>query len=457
MLVKAWGKGTFWFYKSLYNIQSKKQPRYGDLVMKKVCISLLKRAAFLLFTIFSQLSVADLPLDLGAEIEHSFLRGTGVDTSNLMSNLTFSGQVIDKAYGFNSVIKVADIDGDERLTESELIKAYYSPDINPNLYPLIARIRINFNLLMDPRVHMITLDSYQAGYSSYFDDLELFDNLSEDALWEYAFEGDHEEKLVMGRLFSNGLGSIRPEAVNQRGIGNCQMMSAIASLARTPYGKRLLLSYFDYLGEGKVRISFPGADKPIDLVLNEVVSSYAYSSYDDEWVKTLEWAVARQSMEDGDTVPCSYNYTGFYGKEILALEHGQYRMLDAIGTSYVIRLLTGVEGDYKTFRYSSEDVHELMSDFLLKHPIVTAGISDSSGLYPELPRDHFYSVLAYDKTTQRVTLRDPNGTFEVIDQSTGKAADGVSDGIFSLSLEEFKILFIGLRFSKKPKANKSVM
>ncbi|MGI9277454.1 MAG: C2 family cysteine protease [Endozoicomonas sp.] len=418
--------------------------------MKSVSSAFFKNTALLLSIIFFKCSSADIILTASdTEVQGLFSSSTHADSSHTNPNQIFPSQVIGTGAEFRSVVEVADDDGDERLSGSELIKAYYRPGVRTALLPLIALMRMNFDLLMDSRDQHISLDSFKSGFFNDFKGFNISDIHKEDALWAYAHEEGSAEKQVMNHLFENGLESVRPDNVFQGNIGDCQLISAIASLTGTPYGKRVILSYFESLDESQVKVTFPGAEEPVVIALNEVnYTNYAQST-NGVWLSVLEKAVAEYIIEhDHDPETCSYNRTTDSERQALTEEYQQYKVLPEINSSYVFFLLLGDELEsFQPYFVGYQEAHMLFSSLLLQKTILTVGIFYSE-LYPELPRTHYYSVLAYDKSARRITLRDPHGSYEIVKQGTEEAADGVKDGVFTLSLEEFIALSGSVLFPK---------
>jgi len=63
-----------------------------------------------------------------------------------------------------------------------------------------------------------------------------------------------------------------------------------------------------------------------------------------------------------------------------------------------------------------------------------------------LVRGHDFSVIAYDACTQKVTLRNPWGQGEP--EKNGKALDGKDDGLFVMSLDEFRQNFYQITYGQ---------
>ena len=84
-----------------------------------------------------------------------------------------------------------------------------------------------------------------------------------------------------------------------------------------------------------------------------------------------------------------------------------------------------------------------MSAGIMKHINPFSDQMTSNGL----PMAHAYSVLEFDATTDMLTIRNPWGSTELVDEN-GRVRDGRNDGTFQMSLSEFKSTFHMVTFEE---------
>ena len=85
---------------------------------------------------------------------------------------------------------------------------------------------------------------------------------------------------------------------------------------------------------------------------------------------------------------------------------------------------------------------------------VVAGIMNDplSSSREGLSDAHSYTVLGYDRATDTVTLRNPHGYGEH-EGAKGQVLDGVSDGVFTLTVDELNRLFTNVTYANAPFAS----
>ncbi|PKL76407.1 MAG: hypothetical protein CVV27_10460 [Candidatus Melainabacteria bacterium HGW-Melainabacteria-1] len=234
-------------------------------------------------------------------------------------------------------------------------------------------------------------------------------------------------------IFAKGIDSIRPDHIQQGELGDCYFLAAVASLASTPQGKQQIYNMIKEVGQGMVTVHFPGQlpitlDKPTTGEL----SMYANSGRDGLWLSVLEKAYAKLRNDN----------------PMILAKADPYAMIGSgglLGTG--VSAVTGKSGDTDILMLTSEQSLRLkLQQAVARNSVITAG---SPAKYPwskedntpnGLPKSHAYSVLDFDPKNDMVTVRNPWGSTEVVDDK-GRPRDGVDDGTFKMPLKEFKATF----------------
>lgn len=232
-------------------------------------------------------------------------------------------------------------------------------------------------------------------------------------------------------LFAQGLDSIRPDQIQQGELGDCYFLAAVASLANTPSGKKQIHDMIKPLANDRYQISFPGR-APITINAPTLGERALYSNagQDGAWLSVLEKGYAEVRKRDSLLIKRSNPY-------------------DQIGNggqlSTGIRHITGQGSDTDVLLLTSEStLRSKLERALAQHQIVTVGTLGKLPWQEDttangLPMGHAYSVLAYDRKTDQVTVRNPWGNTEVSDGNGPR--DGRDDGTFQMPLSEFKASF----------------
>lgn len=215
------------------------------------------------------------------------------------------------------------------------------------------------------------------------------------------------------------LDNIRPEAITQGVVGDCQLLSPLAALAQAnPESIRDMIKDNH---DGTYTVTFPGdpvhpqtVPAPTDADLSE----YAHGDQYGTWVSIIEKAAGQRTAGDGSA-------------------HNRARM----GQNEAFQLLTGRESDRHYVVLQSDD--ELQQHLANAHtePMTATTRhempwSDGNEDDTNIPMGHDYTVTNYDPDTGMVTLRNPWGYGEPEDEN-GNTRDGRMDGEFTMSYEEF--------------------
>ncbi len=213
------------------------------------------------------------------------------------------------------------------------------------------------------------------------------------------------------------------QSVRQGSYGNCYFLAALVGKAKTDPGaiKRMIKDNQN----GTYTVTFPGR-KPVTITAPTEGERALSSSGNGLWVAVLEkaWGTVCQdeSWLFSDKNPFEEGGSGGWGNRS-------------------IHSVTGKDSDTDILLLTSKSTTRNKLEKALKNgKLVVACIyagKDRQGL----PAQHMYSVLAFDRASDRVTLRNPWGHTEVVGQDGRSPRDGQDDGIFQLSLDEFCSLF----------------
>ncbi|HEY9869700.1 MAG TPA: C2 family cysteine protease, partial [Candidatus Obscuribacterales bacterium] len=117
-----------------------------------------------------------------------------------------------------------------------------------------------------------------------------------------------------------------------------------------------------------------------------------------------------------------------------------------------IRILTGKGVDDDLMMFTSEkELSKKLQMAMTAGRIVTAGIgkqlNSDNTTSNGLPGGHEYSVIDYDPETKLVTLRNPWGEGEPKD-ANGDPLDGTDDGVFTMTLADFRKHFTVINYQE---------
>lgn len=215
------------------------------------------------------------------------------------------------------------------------------------------------------------------------------------------------------RLYTHGVrDSIKPDSVQQGFTGSCLLLAEMSALASTEHGRRHLASLItDNLdGTYDVRLNRHGVIKVVKPTEAEL-ELYAHSR-DGLWPAILEKAVGqavRRSLGARQLLPQEALQEGLEPEKFGLLSDGAAASvsLDEVDDSKIALFFKEV------------------ADGNMAAGLMTRVTEDSD-------QHHCHAVIAYDPTTQEVTLRDPIGRGVSFD------TDGEDDGIYKLSLADLK-------------------
>lgn len=237
-------------------------------------------------------------------------------------------------------------------------------------------------------------------------------------------------------LFPKGVESIRQDNVQQGELGDCYFLAAVAALARTPQGKIQIHNMIQELPGQRYQVTFPGKDPVvIDAPTPGESSMYAGAGQDGLWLPVLEKAYG-QLRNQGAWLKAGNPYEKIGRGGLLATG------ISAVtGKSAQTDLLKVTP--LETLRLKLElamPLQEVVTAGLLNNPFGDGRTSNG------LPVGHAYSILGYDRASDMITVRNPWGSTEVIDEN-GHPRDGHDDGTFQMPLKEFVKTFDMIAFA----------
>lgn len=261
-------------------------------------------------------------------------------------------------------------------------------------------------------------------------------------------------------LFStqNPLDSIKPEAVKQGQIGNCYFMAAAASLAST--NPQAIADMIKDNGDGTYTVTFPGAkDEPITVSkpTDAELSRYSTPGELGIWPQILEKAYGKY---------CNESWTRRSPLSPLQKDIDQEGGEGGSFQNAGLRILTGQSLDSDSMSNTSEEeIDRKLTQAFNDGMPVDCGINNEFGAHPFLkmldlptsdnkvdglgiPAGHEYSVVGYNSESKMVSIRNPWGHEEPTDEN-GKPRDGINDGIFKVSVQDFQKYFSSVTYTQK--------
>ncbi|RUM93974.1 MAG: hypothetical protein DSZ28_05615 [Thiothrix sp.] len=225
--------------------------------------------------------------------------------------------------------------------------------------------------------------------------------------------------------------------VAQGSMGDCYFLASVAALAKS--NPELIRNLITDNGDGTYTVHFTSGDVTVDGDFLASNGSITGAGIDPDgrhspelWVAILEKAYAK--LKGG--------YGPLGGEE----SDGQGGFVDKGGhSSDALYELTGEKFNYTS---NSNLTPEVMQSFLDQGKPVTASSyrynEDESNAadHPGIVGNHVYSVLSVDAENGLITLYNPWGHGEPLDES-GNALDGSNDGVFTMTWEEYQEHFVG--------------
>ncbi len=210
--------------------------------------------------------------------------------------------------------------------------------------------------------------------------------------------------------------------------GTCDLVAAAGSMAAQDAGddtRNRLEDMIQANDDGTYTVSFPDQDPvTVDAPTDAEIARYSTAGENGLWMTVLEKAYGENAMI-GSSVSGDAGSTALPGTATANLTGGSD--MDMLGMT-----------QQATTR------QKLTSAFAENRP-VTAGMNRDidpwgDNRYEGLPQGHAYSVTGYDPDTDTLTLRNPWGRAEWTNED-GQPRDGVDDGTFTMTVEEFHNTF----------------
>lgn len=237
--------------------------------------------------------------------------------------------------------------------------------------------------------------------------------------------------------------SIKPEAVQQGGIGNCYFMAALASLAET--NPQAIADMIADNGDGTFTVKFAGApDQPVTVSAptDQELQLFQGGSKHGLWAAVMEKAYGQWCNE----------------RKFFFQKRGGTASEGADGGGQLqsgLWILTGRDVDNDVLMLTSKKaLGEKIGAALREGRPATCGtgrkLESILGLSEPTTEDglaeqHAYSIVGYDEKEGIVTLRNPWGHGEPT-HPDGTTFDGADDGVFRMTLRQFKRNFLLVSF-----------
>ncbi|UYM14182.1 C2 family cysteine protease [Endozoicomonas euniceicola] len=315
----------------------------------------------------------------------------------------------------NMIMNSYDTDEDKLLSYPELLEAYHAPYLSNETYETIQFLLVNFNQLQYPGTigineYSIEMEKQNGHFLEIKGDShEGKDEDKDHKFWlDWLSLDDHKafsEQYL--KLFPNGLGSITPRNIIQNKYDDCVLIAALASLASSQTGKRVIFNYFKDFQQDDVVIKFPGFEGQTFHLPVKSTDTFAAKSRDYAlWPEIIESAMARV-LEIMKHTPRNIN--------ILKLRHSNKYTLDAVCYFKAFIILTKTTFvHFITYlnNNNKKKLHELLKILMRSGGIATLSKETDNDPYHslrDLSKKHAYAIIKYEPETKILTLKDPYG------------------------------------------------
>lgn len=306
--------------------------------------------------------------------------------------------------------------------------------------------------------------------------------------WAKAFFPGKYKSLTDSPLATNVVlfpeGEISGKDVTQGGIYDCRFLSALASLASSKNGRKVIHQMIAANSDGSFTVTFAG-DTAHPVTVSPLTENELrlYARAEDrqthkirgQWLPVIEKAYGRYRVEHMSVVDQALRFCKHL---IFEGRPASEPILSGFGASYgsgddlAFALLTGrparvlptwgyeigtvgLGKGYVTWRQTQSWLQRatVVQQFedeqneALVSSIKSGGIANAgTELCPEatsvgLRSGHAYAVLGYDSARRVLLIADPMGKVEINNAQSGSARDGINDGIFVVSLSDFNRYF----------------
>lgn len=296
-----------------------------------------------------------------------------------------------------------------------------------------------------------------------------------------------DDVVAEGPLFADE-NSVNGLFLKQELLYDCKLLASLASFARTPEHCEIVRRMFKGNVDGTYTVTFPGdVNSPVTVSPITRKERRIYSRAIDFqgkdtglWLPVLEKAYGTYRMNRQDPreqiqrsikhglfdgrwsaqpelpgYACTFSCKDDLPSKLLS-GHGQVDMYETfsmqigpfgIGKSNVswrqVRSWFGREAIFNEF---VDEDDRLLQEAMKRNAIVVASTEvQADGKEYGLRSSHAYAVMGYNPKTKVMVVKDPYHSGDFIDLATGRARDGVNDGVFPITLGEFNLFFSHLR------------
>jgi hypothetical protein len=316
----------------------------------------------------------------------------------------------------------------ELFTKMESVKNQF----NPETYKLLEKSLI---LKSINAVEKITNDALNLKDSDIVKEkIKLFKNRIPEPTIKLLDAG-LETKIRKVDLYGHdGVTGIKPDDVEQGSVDDCYFMSSIAGIAsQRPLD---IIKMITPSEDGRFfTVKFPGAKFPVTVAKpteEELKKNARKGAGGSTWPAVLEKAFAAYSNKEASF---------FYKKSLEAIDGGDL-------LSRGIYINTGHDTDTDIISLTKDStIRNKIEETLKDKRIITMSSFWSGSKDKGVGKDHVYSVLAYDRATDTVTIRNPYGPGS--DAKGLKYKDANNDGTYKITISELNKYFSLIAYEEK--------
>lgn len=231
-------------------------------------------------------------------------------------------------------------------------------------------------------------------------------------------------------------GAPDPTAVTQGSIGDCYFLAAVVGQAyRDPRAVRRMITDN---GDATYTVTFPGRSAvTVPAPTDAELARYSSSGANGLWLSILEKAYGQVRNDES-----------WFGSTTVAQEGADGGAQLSTGVSAV----TGSGTDTDILSFTSLSTTRAKLEAAMKAGrVVTAGTTKALPWQEEnaggIVSGHAFTVVAYDRGSDTITLRNPWGSTEPTN-AQGQAADGRDDGVFQMKLPDFDSRFANICYQE---------
>ena len=385
------------------------------------------------------------------------------------------------AYDTTSLLEKIDKNGDSTISYDELVRNKFDKDYSPYEKLVVSTLIKNYDRLS----HLSSVKGYDGSSQLTIEDLQnylfTFAN-SKVPIGLAAFEFIRGVNSVGDGLFPQGINSISHKNIEQGQFGDSNFIAALAAMAYTRPEEIYNMLTENQDGSFDVKSPITGSINVVPTL--ETVYIGASSNHHGNWPLALElsflaWknqpreGVMIQLLEKTGGLIYSFVTDLFYSssdfsQEISKIENEVKSQLENPEISSSIYFLTGNPSrNFLSQMVTIEEIRKLLTIIKSDKRVAVASIQSieyknscvdsvdiaiisnmlcKKDLSPSLKtlknrHSNSYSILDYDSQNDTVLIKSSWGFGEPVDLKTGFPLDGLDDGIFELTVREFKEIF----------------